>query len=63
MFKDYINLSENNFSDINEEIEKEKSKITKDNTKIFKLKQAKIMRTLFNQNDMLGGFSRYNNPW
>ena len=67
MFKEYLEnstrLLEEDFSDINEEIEKEKNNITKDRTKISKLEQAKIMRTLFNQNNIFGGSNRYNNPW
>lgn len=67
MFKEYldnnIRLTEADFSDINEEIENEKNNITKDNVKISKLEQAKIMRTLFNQNNIFGSSSRYNNPW
>ena len=67
MFKEYLEnstrLLEEDFSDINEEIEKEKNNITKDRTKISKLEQAKIMRTLFNQNNIFGGSNKYNNPW
>jgi hypothetical protein len=67
MFKEYldnnIRLTEAYFSDINEEIENEKNNITKDNVNISKLEQAKIMRTLFNQNNIFGSSSRYNNPW
>lgn len=67
MYKEYldnfIKLSETDFSDINEEIKNEKNNIAKNNDKISKLEQAKIMRTLFNQNNMFGGFTRYNNPW
>lgn len=67
MFKEYIEsnirLTESDFSDINEEISKEKNNITKDNVKISKLEQAKMMRTLFNPNIMFGGSNRYNNPW
>lgn len=67
MLKEYldnnIRLTEADFSDINEEIENEKNNITKDNVKISKLEQAKIMRTLFNQNNIFGSSSRYNNPW
>jgi flagellin len=37
--------------------------ITKNNDRISKLEQAKIMRTLFSQNNMFGGSTRYNNPW
>lgn len=67
MYKEYldnfIKLTENDFSDINEEIKNEKNNITKNNDRISKLEQAKIMRTLFNQNNMFGGSNRYNNPW
>lgn len=67
MYKEYldnfIKLSETDFSDINEEIKNEKNNITKNNDRISKLEQAKIMRTLFNQNNMFGGSNRYNNPW
>lgn len=67
MYKEYldnfIKLSEVDFYDINEEIKNEKNKITKNKNKISKLEQAKIMRTLFNQNNMFGGSTRYNNPW
>lgn len=67
MYKEYldnfIKLSETDFSDINEEIKNEKNNITKNNDRISKLEQAKIMRTLFKQNNMFGGSTRYNNPW
>lgn len=67
MYKEYldnfIKLSETDFSDINEEIKNEKNNIAKNNDRISKLEQAKIMRTLFNQNNMFGGSTRYNNPW
>lgn len=67
MYKEYldnfIKLTENDFSDINEEIKNEKNNIAKNNDRISKLEQAKIMRTLFNQNNMFGGSNRYNNPW
>lgn len=67
MYKEYldnfIKLSETDFSDINEEIKNEKNNITKNNDRISKLEQAKIMRTLFSQNNMFGGSARYNNPW
>ena len=67
MYKEYldnfIKLSETDFSDINEEIKNEKNNITKNNDRISKLEQAKIMRTLFNQNNIFDGFNRYNNPW
>lgn len=67
MYKEYldnfIKLSEVDFYDINEEIKNEKNKITKNKNKISKLEQAKIMRTLFNQNNIFNGSSRYNNPW
>lgn len=67
MFKEYldnnIRLTETDFSDINEEIEKEKNNITKDNVRISKLEQAKIMRTLFNQNYIFDGSNRFCNPW
>ena len=67
MYKEYldnfIKLTENDFSDINEEIKNEKNNITKNNDRISKLEQAKIMRTLFNQNNMFDGSNRYNNPW
>ena len=67
MYKEYldnfIKLSETDFSDINEEIKNEKNNITKNNDRISKLEQAKIMRTLFNQNNMFDGSNRYNNPW
>lgn len=67
MYKEYldnfIKLSETDFSDINEEIKKEKNNITKNNDRISNLEQAKIMRTLFNQNNMFEGSTRYNNPW
>lgn len=67
MYKEYldnfIKLTENDFSDINEEIQNEKNNITKNNDRISKLEQAKIMRTLFNQNNIFDGSNRYNNPW
>ena len=67
MYKEYldnfIKLSETDFSDINEEIKNEKNNIAKNNDRISKLEQAKIMRTLFNQNNMFGSSNRYNNPW
>lgn len=67
MYKEYldnfIKLTENDFSDINEEIKNEKNNITKNNDRISKLEQAKIMRTLFNQNIIFDGSNRYNNPW
>ena len=67
MYKEYldnfIKLSETDFSDINEEIKNEKNNITKNNDIISKLEQAKIMRTLFNQNNIFDGSNRYNNPW
>ena len=67
MYKEYldnfIKLSETDFSDINEEIKNEKNNITKNNDRISKLEQAKIMRTLFSQNNMFEGSTRYNNPW
>jgi hypothetical protein len=67
MYKEYldnfIKLTENDFSDINEEIKNEKNNITKNNDRISKLEQAKIMRTLFNQNNIFDGSNRYNNPW
>jgi hypothetical protein len=59
----FIKLTENDFSDINEEIKNEKNNITKNNDRISKLEQAKIMRTLFNQNNIFDGSNRYNNPW
>lgn len=67
MYKEYldnfIKLSETDFSDINEEIKNEKNNIAKNNDRISKLEQAKIMRTLFNQNNIFNGSNRYNNPW
>jgi hypothetical protein len=67
MYKEYldnfIKLTENDFSDINKEIKNEKNNITKNNDRISKLEQAKIMRTLFNQNNIFDGSNRYNNPW
>ena len=67
MYKEYLDnftkLTENDFSDINEEIKNEKNNIAKNNDRISKLEQAKIMRTLFNQNNMFEGSTRYNNPW
>lgn len=67
MYKEYLDnftkLTENDFSDINEEIKNEKNNITKNNDRISKLEQAKIMRTLFNQNNIFDGSNRYNNPW
>lgn len=67
MYKEYldnfIKLTENDFSDINEEIKNEKNNIAKNNDRISKLEQAKIMRTLFNQNNIFDGSNRYNNPW
>ena len=67
MYKEYldnfIKLSETDFSDINEEIKNEKNNITKNNDRISKLEQAKIMRTLFNQNNIFESSTRYNNPW
>lgn len=67
MYKEYldnfIKLSETDFSDINEEIKNEKNNIAKNNDRISKLEQAKIMRTLFNQNNIFDGSNRYNNPW
>ena len=67
MNKEYLDnftkLTENDFSDINEEIKNEKNNITKNNDRISKLEQAKIMRTLFNQNNIFDGSNRYNNPW
>ena len=67
MYKEYLNnfikLTENDFSDINEEIKNEKNNITKNNDRISKLEQSKIMRTLFNQNNIFNGSNRYNNPW
>ena len=67
MYKEYLDnfnkLSEADFSDINEEIKNEKNNITKNNDRISKLEQSKIMRTLFNQNNIFNGSNRYNNPW
>lgn len=67
MYKEYLDnftkLTENDFSDINEEIKNEKNNIAKNNDRISKLEQAKIMRTLFTQNNMFGSSNRYNNPW
>ena len=67
MYKEYldnfIKLTENDFSDINEEIKNEKNNIAKNNDRISKLEQAKIMRTLFKQNNIFDGSNRYNNPW
>ena len=49
MYKEYLDnfnkLSEADFSDINEEIKNEKNNIAKNNDRISKLEQAKIMRT------------------